>query len=82
MASGLPIIATRVGGLPELIEDGVNGFLVKPANSEEIAEKVTLLLRDAELRERISKNNKKKAKNYDWEKVVGRLEELYKRLFA
>jgi N-acetyl-alpha-D-glucosaminyl L-malate synthase BshA len=77
MASGLAIVACRVSGLPEIVEDGGNGFLVESKNPEQIAEKVLLLLGNDELRERISKNNKEKAKGYSWESVVERLEEVY-----
>jgi N-acetyl-alpha-D-glucosaminyl L-malate synthase BshA len=77
MASGLPIVATKVGGLPEIVKDGENGFLVEPKNPKQIAEGTLLLLRDNELRERISKNNKEKAKKYGWDGVVERLEEAY-----
>jgi glycosyltransferase involved in cell wall biosynthesis len=77
MASGLPVVATKVRGLPEIIEDGQNGFLVEPKNPNEIAEKVCLLLEDAELRERVSRNNKEKAKGYDWDDIVKKLEMVY-----
>jgi N-acetyl-alpha-D-glucosaminyl L-malate synthase BshA len=77
MASGLPIIASRIGGMPEIVEDGVNGFLVEPANPRDIAEKVTFLLKDEELRGRISKKNKEKIKNYSWEKIIEKLEEIF-----
>ena len=77
MASGLPIVATKVGGLPEVVKDGETGFLVEPRNPEQIAEKVLLIFEDDELRERISENNKKKAKEYSWESVVKRLEKVY-----
>lgn len=78
MASGLPIIVTRVRGLQEIIKDGENGFLVEPKNPEQIAEKVLMLLEDDELRERISKNNKEQAEGYSWESVVARLEKVYR----
>jgi glycosyltransferase involved in cell wall biosynthesis len=77
MAMGLPVVATKVGGLPEIIKDGENGFLVEPRNPAEIAEKCALLLTDDELRARISRNNREKAKNYSWERVVEKLEEVY-----
>jgi len=77
MASGLPIVATKIGGLPEIIEDGRNGFLVKPREAKEIAEKVLHLLGDDDLRKRISENNKEKAKSYSWKSIVQRLEEIY-----
>ena len=44
MATGTPIIGSRVGGIPELIEDGVRGFLVPPADSQALAEKLRWLL--------------------------------------
>ncbi|UCG55027.1 MAG: glycosyltransferase family 4 protein [Dehalococcoidia bacterium] len=77
MASGLPIVATKVGGLPGIVKEGQNGFLVEPKNSKEIAEKMWLLLEDDELRERISVNNKEKAKIHSWENIIQRLEEVY-----
>ena len=77
MACGLPIVVSRVCGLPEIVEDGKNGFLVESGNPEQIAEKVLLLLEDDELRERMSRNNKEKVKDYTWEGVIGRLERIY-----
>lgn len=77
MASGLPIVATKVGGVPEIIKDGKNGFLVESKNPERIAERILLLLKNDELRERMSRANKKEVEKYTWESVVGRLEEVY-----
>jgi len=78
MASGLAIIATSVGGLPEIVEDGENGFLVEPKNPKEIAKKVLLILGSDELRENISKKNKEKVKEYGWECVIEQVECIYK----
>jgi glycosyltransferase involved in cell wall biosynthesis len=77
MAMGLPIVATKVGGLLEIIKDGENGFLVEPRNPVEIAEKCALLLTNDDLRTSISRNNREKAKDYSWEKVIERLENVY-----
>ena len=77
MASGLSIVATKVGGLPEIVKDGENGFLVEPNNYGQIAEKVILLLEDEELRYKISKNNKERTKRYSWGHAVDKLEEIY-----
>ena len=46
MASGKPVVASRVGGIPELVDDGVNGLLFEKENSGELAEKLSLLLGD------------------------------------
>jgi N-acetyl-alpha-D-glucosaminyl L-malate synthase BshA len=77
MACGLPIIATEVGVLPDIIENGVNGFLIKSGEPKEISEKVLNLLGNEDLRGKISENNKKKAKGYSWTDIVQRLEEAY-----
>ena len=80
MACGLPIVVTKVRGLPEIIEEGKNGFLVEPRSPEQIAEKVLQLLEDDDLRERISRNNKEKVKQYSWERIMRRLEDVYRNL--
>ena len=77
MASGLPIVATRVGGLPDIVKERRNGFLVEPRSPMEIAEKILLLSADGELRRRFSRNNKRKVKAYSWPAVVTRIEEIY-----
>jgi len=77
MASGLPIVATNVRGLPEIVVDGENGYLVEPMNPQQIAEKILLLLKNDELRDKISRNNKDKAREYSWVSVVDRLEMVY-----
>jgi glycosyltransferase involved in cell wall biosynthesis len=77
MACGLPIVATRVGGIPEIIEDGVNGYLVNPGDYQELSERIQLLLRDEASTAEMSKNNRQKATGYSWEQVVNKLEKLY-----
>jgi glycosyltransferase involved in cell wall biosynthesis len=53
MSSRKPVVATRVGGVPELVVDGENGFLVAPGDSAAMAERILLLLTDRSLRERM-----------------------------
>ncbi len=77
MASGLPVVASDVCGINEIIEDNKNGFLVKPQNSKEIAEKILLLLDNRYLRENICKENRKKASRYSWQRTVHMLENVY-----
>lgn len=77
MASGLPIVTTNVRGLPEIIKNGENGFVVEPQNSEHMAEKILLLLKDEQLYRKISENNKVKAEEYSWDKISGELEKKY-----
>lgn len=66
MATGLPVVATPVGAIPEIIENGVNGYLIPPRNSQDLAEKIITLIQDKTLRAAMSRNNIKKIKEkYD-----------------
>jgi glycosyltransferase involved in cell wall biosynthesis len=77
MAAGLPIVATNVGGIPDIVEEGVNGYLVNAKNPEELADKILFLLQNDEMREEISANNREKAELYTWDKVTGIVEKIY-----
>jgi glycosyltransferase involved in cell wall biosynthesis len=55
MASGLPTVASRVGGIPEAIEDGISGLLVPPGSPEKLAGALSYLLSHVEVRERMGK---------------------------
>lgn len=77
MGSGLPIVCTNVDGLPEIVKDGENGFLVQPKNSEQLADKIIALLSDSRLAEQISKNNLEKIKDFEMDNIISQLEEVY-----
>jgi len=77
LACGLPIVASRVGGVPEIITNDTNGYLVEAKDAETIANKIILLLQDEKLRKKISDNNKQLVKKYTWENVIVELERLY-----
>ncbi|AKB76148.1 Glycosyltransferase [Methanosarcina lacustris Z-7289] len=80
MAAGLPIVTTNVGGLPEIVINGENGFLVEPKNPEALAETILLILSDNDLKARISMNNQMKAEQYSWDIVVKNLISIYESL--
>jgi len=44
MGWGIPVVASRVGGIPEAVEDGVNGYLAKPADEDDLAQKIAQLI--------------------------------------
>jgi glycosyltransferase involved in cell wall biosynthesis len=54
MRAGLPIITTTVGGIPEMIDDGLSGILIEPENPTKIAEALKRLLKNQELREKLA----------------------------
>jgi glycosyltransferase involved in cell wall biosynthesis len=53
MQAGLPIIATRIGAIPEMIEDGVNGLLIEPNNVQELIGKISLVVENIDLRKKL-----------------------------
>jgi N-acetyl-alpha-D-glucosaminyl L-malate synthase BshA len=71
MSTGLPVVATRVGGIPEIVEDGANGFLVDVKHPEGIAERIIELNDDPELRRRLGEAARSTIlERYTAEKVV------------
>ncbi|MEM2851512.1 MAG: glycosyltransferase family 4 protein [Candidatus Bathyarchaeia archaeon] len=79
MAMAKPVIATRVGGIPEVIENGSDGLLVEAMKPDEIAKAAVTLLKNRELTIRLGKNALKKIKEmYTWEKIVQRYEQAYR----
>ncbi|MDP2676994.1 MAG: glycosyltransferase family 4 protein [bacterium] len=71
MAAGIPVIATRVGGIPDFLTDRVTGLFCKVRNPQSIAEKVTELLGHDELRNSIVRNAKRMVdEKYDWNAIA------------
>jgi len=63
MACGLPVIATRTGGIPEFVEDGFNGLLVEPENPLKLRKAIKTLVLNRELYKHLSKNAVSSVKN-------------------
>ena len=61
LASGIPVIATRVGGNPTAVRDGIDGLLVRPGSAPALAKAVTRLAEDVELRSRMAQNARARA---------------------
>jgi len=65
-----PVVATNVGGIPELMKDGETGFLVTKNNPEELAEKISILVNDNKKSESMSKKGKDfVSTNFNWDKI-------------
>ena len=78
MASGKPLIGTKVGGIPAQIKDGWNGFLVEPGNEKQLAEKIRYLIDNPEERERMGENSRKLAREeFGWKKIAKRYFKVY-----
>lgn len=78
MAAGAPVVATRVGGTPEAVQDGVNGLLVPPGDSAALAQAVTRLLSDSELAVRLGRCGRESVhRRFSMEQMVQATERLY-----
>jgi spore coat protein SA len=79
MACGLPVVATRSGGMPEIVEDCVTGFLADPSRVQaSLAEKLGLLLRDEELRNRLGANSRARVEErFTWQRSAEAWLRLY-----
>lgn len=78
MATGKAVIGSRVGGIPEIVRDGVNGILVEPNNIDQLAKAMILLAGDDEIRSKMGEAGLSFARSNDWSVVARKLIDLYK----
>jgi glycosyltransferase involved in cell wall biosynthesis len=78
MASGKPVIGTKVGGLKETIVDGETGFLIQPRNSKQLSFYILKILSDEDLRKNLGKNSRKRIEeNYSNNVLMVRILKIY-----
>ena len=78
MASGLPIISTKVGAIPEYLNHGENGFLIDPGDSERLSEYLSVLIKNFQLRLKMGNLNYSKVRNiFDWKIISTKIRNLY-----
>jgi L-malate glycosyltransferase len=80
MAHGLPVIATKVGGLPEIVEEGITGWLVEPESPRALADAIASAVSDPARLKELGDGARRCAKDYSAEIMVERTEALYRRL--
>lgn len=80
MACGLPIVTTNVGGIPWLVEDGVDGLLVPPDDPDAMAAAIECILKDLSLASKLSHNARQKAESFDWSIVLPQWENVFSEL--
>lgn len=77
MASGVPVIASNLPGVRTVFNDGAEGYLSRPGDSDDLAEKIKLILTNDDLAKKMGEAGRKLAEEkYDWEKIGGRLNDL------
>jgi glycosyltransferase involved in cell wall biosynthesis len=80
MACGKPVVASNVGGIPYVVEDGKTGLLFECGNANDLAEKVIILLKNKEMREKMGKEGREKAKEFSWDKIAEKTVKVYKEM--
>jgi len=78
LAAGLPTIATSVGGIPEIIEEGISGILVPPMQPEILSNTMISLLRNSELRNKLAMAGRNRViRQFNYDRLILQLESLY-----
>ncbi len=77
MAASVPVIASRVGGIPDIVKEEKTGFLVEPKNSDAIARTILRVYSDRQSVENIIGNAKDGLKKYDWQNIAEKVYENY-----
>jgi D-inositol-3-phosphate glycosyltransferase len=80
MACGTPVVASQVGGLAFLVQDGVTGFTVPVDEPQALADRLALLIRDPQLRKRLGDQALDVARGYAWENITDRIIHLYEQV--
>jgi O-antigen/teichoic acid export membrane protein/glycosyltransferase involved in cell wall biosynthesis len=74
MAAGLPVVSTPIGGIPDVVEDGVEGYIVDAGDIETLADRLVRLINDPERRRRMGKSARDKVRPFNWDVVLPQLE--------
>jgi len=78
MACGRPVVATSVGGIPDIVEDGKTGYLVNRANPDQLAARISKLLQDRKKTRDLGRAGRKRVlERFDWKKIAKRYVEIY-----
>ncbi len=80
MACGTPVVASQVGGLAYLVQDGITGYVVPGGDAEALAKTLDNLMKDPELRDRLGRQAAEYAHFYSWEKIAHRMKMVYKEM--
>lgn len=82
MSQGLPVVASNVQGIPSIIEDGVNGFLVPPGDSRALAERILHLSENEAIGKRMGERNRQDSARYRWSGLAKRYIDIYRKIQA
>lgn len=76
-AAGCGVIATNIGGIPDIVKNGETGMLISPDDVDAAVDAIQRLLSDDVLRQTLAQNGQKNAQNYDWQEIAMKYKEIY-----
>jgi glycosyltransferase involved in cell wall biosynthesis len=83
MSHGLPVVCSRIGGLPEIVDDGVTGLLYEPGNADELADRIRALWQNPDLCKKLGEAGRQKLKEkYNAEKLLDQIIGVYERVIS
>ena len=77
MAMGVPVIASRVGGIPEIIVNEENGLLFEPESVKNLRDYIIKMFEESDLRKKLAKNGLKRAGDFTWDHAVKEIDDVY-----
>lgn len=81
MACGTPVVGSSVGGIPDIIQDGWNGYLVRERSPSELAERIIALLENQTVREQFKENGLRTVgERFSWRQISTKFTQTYVRL--
>ena len=82
MASALPIVASHLGGIPDIVREKENGLLFEPGKVEELTRALRFLVENPEERESMGRAGRQMVEDYSWEEVARETEKIYQELLG
>ena len=83
MAAGVPVIGTRVGGIPDFLKDWKTGLFCKTDDPEDLAQKIDMILKDDNLSGKLVENGRKLVEErYDWDRIAVLMKEVYEKTIS
>lgn len=80
MATGLPVVTTAVPGTGELVQDGVNGFVIEKPDANLLRDPLNILLTDKKMRMRLGQESRRRSEEFAWSKMAAMYIEMYQNL--
>ena len=77
MSVGLPVVATNIAGTPDVVKEEETGFIVEPANVDELVSKISEIVNNQSLWKKMSENCLREVERYSWDNIIKKIDEVY-----